>query len=32
MIIDEFHHAAAGNYSNILDYFTMSNILSVTLL
>ncbi|MBU3101937.1 MULTISPECIES: DEAD/DEAH box helicase family protein [Clostridium] len=30
IIIDEFHHAAAGNYSNILEYFTPKFLLGLT--
>ncbi|MGH4050187.1 MAG: DEAD/DEAH box helicase family protein [Clostridium sp.] len=30
IIIDEFHHAAAGNYRNILDYFTPKFLLGLT--
>ncbi|WAG68035.1 DEAD/DEAH box helicase family protein [Clostridium estertheticum] len=30
MIIDEFHHAAAGNYLNILEYFTPKFLLGLT--
>ena len=30
IIIDEFHHAAAGNYQNILEYFTPKFLLGLT--
>ncbi|MFT5872274.1 MAG: superfamily II DNA or RNA helicase [Clostridium sp.] len=30
IIIDEFHHAAAGNYKNILEYFTPKFLLGLT--
>jgi len=30
IIIDEFHHAAAGNYGNILEYFTPRFLLGLT--
>ncbi len=30
IIIDEFHHAVAGNYKNIIDYFTPSFMLGLT--
>jgi len=30
IIIDEFHHAAAGNYTNIIDYFTPKFMLGLT--
>jgi len=30
IIIDEFHHAAAGNYGNILEYFTPKFLLGLT--
>ena len=30
IIIDEFHHAAAGNYINIIDYFTPKFMLGLT--
>ena len=30
IIIDEFHHAVAGNYQNILDYFTPKFLLGLT--
>lgn len=30
IIIDEFHHAAAGNYKNVLEYFTPQFMLGLT--
>ncbi|MBZ9607271.1 DEAD/DEAH box helicase family protein [Clostridium estertheticum] len=30
IIIDEFHHAAAGNYANVLEYFTPKFLLGLT--
>lgn len=30
IIIDEFHHAAAGNYGNVLEYFTPKFLLGLT--
>lgn len=30
IIIDEFHHAVAGNYQNVLDYFTPKFLLGLT--
>ena len=30
IVIDEFHHAAAGNYRNIIDYFTPEFLLGIT--
>ncbi|MCB2300280.1 DEAD/DEAH box helicase family protein [Clostridium tagluense] len=30
IIIDEFHHAAAGNYANIIEYFTPKFLLGLT--
>ncbi len=30
IIIDEFHHAAAGNYKNIMEYFTPKFMLGLT--
>lgn len=30
IIIDEFHHAAAGNYQNIINYFTPKFLLGLT--
>jgi len=30
IIIDEFHHAAAGNYGNIIEYFTPKFLLGLT--
>ncbi|HEY5560635.1 MAG TPA: DEAD/DEAH box helicase family protein [Clostridiaceae bacterium] len=30
IIMDEFHHAVAGNYQNILDYFTPKFLLGLT--
>lgn len=30
IIVDEFHHAAAGSYSNILDYFSPRFLLGLT--
>jgi superfamily II DNA or RNA helicase/HKD family nuclease len=30
VVIDEFHHAAAGNYQNIIDYFTPKFLLGIT--
>jgi superfamily II DNA or RNA helicase/HKD family nuclease len=30
IVIDEFHHAAAGNYQNIIDYFEPKFLLGIT--
>lgn len=30
IVIDEFHHAAAGNYQNIIDYFKPKFLLGIT--